>query len=696
MKKQLMKKKHVILNYGKNSKKNLKFLNVFLLLFIFLFFIQCGSSPVNTKLPLTEEQSEIRNFICIVNRHLHPNMERYINIVIRELIDDADEQSDNMARMYEYYKRGGSGSGFVYLDSYGNNYILTNYHVIVGAYRLSVTFENERGEKTVYQNLSVVGIDEEADLAILKFPDGQKPFAYGLPILQTPVRDDTTVRAAGYPGIPEKPVWNITRGSVSNSRSFPIGMEYWYIQHNADINPGNSGGPLLVENNDNRSNIRYSVAGMNTFYISGLHGAYYAIPAERIEAFIQTSLQHTTTETLESRLAEFMEVLRKTTSNEYVYESLVSFLSSTMINANPLSIVTNTLNNNTPARLLSEITNNPVTGIAWAVALDQIEMPIYGRYNEPLAQRDTMPEVISIESNNMGGYTARLLVNGYPYRTEWVMEYGTWKLDDFIEDDGEYNDFWDLATPHPLGKKVIYSLSSYRDFDWYTLNIPRAGRLTIRTEGNTDTALFLCTDPTNQHTMERTRIGDRSFLVSDDRDNGFGTNEVITADVPAGIIYAVVTLAFGNPGEYILYAGLDGEIDNVPYTIPTNITVDPETFILSSNSQTFTNGTLRPGQTHYYRVYLENDIYYQIDWRDYDDSTGLTSPIADIMVGVRKEGSSSYLIPVTDVGNDDINSHIIHISSSQDSPRYDSNSWYIIEVRGFNANSSGNYQIKVY
>ena len=541
-------------------KKNcfLKMLNVILVLFLILF----GNVSINAQSRNQQvNSSEIRDYICIVNRHLHPNMERYLNSIIRGLIETGNEASDDLARAYEYYKRGGSGSGFVYLDSRGNNYILTNYHVIVGAHRLSVTFENENGIKREYRNLIVVGVDEAADLALLGFSNNERPFRRGIPLNRTQVRDDTTVRAAGYPGIPDKPTWNITRGSVANSRSWPIGREFWFIQHSADINPGNSGGPLLVE--DRSSNLRYSVAGMNTFYIRGIHGAYYAIPTERIESFIQRSLNQTTIQTLENRLTAFMEVLKRSTTRDYVYEALSSFMSSTMINADPYGIVEETLgNNNTPSRLEEEIINNPVTGVAWAIALNQIEMPIFRKAQRPLAQRDSVPEVISITSNNMGGYTARLLVNGYPYRTEWSREYGTWKLDQFTEDDGEYNDYSDLATPHPLGKKVIYSLSSSRDYDWYEIYIPRAGALTIRTEGNIDTALLLCTDPTNNETINRTRLDGGN----DDRDLGPGFNEVITTNVPAGTVYVRVRLASGNPGEYILFAGMDGSINNIPYT----------------------------------------------------------------------------------------------------------------------------------
>jgi len=111
-----------------------------------LLFVQCGTIP-NSQSVINS--NDIRDYVCIVNRYIHPNMERYLNTVIREDMDKGDDNSDNHALSLEYEKRGGFGSGFVYVDPNGNNYIITNYHVIVGAYRLSVTFESEDGKKTI-------------------------------------------------------------------------------------------------------------------------------------------------------------------------------------------------------------------------------------------------------------------------------------------------------------------------------------------------------------------------------------------------------------------------------------------------------------------------------------------------------------------------------------------------------------------
>jgi len=534
------------------KKNRTRFYNAFLVPAILLFLqfgivnLHAGPTPeISNPTPSARPSGNIRDYVCIINRHVHPNMERYLNSAINGLMAEGDEDSDNYALTLEYEKRGGTGSGFVYIDSSGNNYIITNYHVIVGAYRLSATFENENKEKYVIRNLSVFSVNEQEDLAILAFPDGQKPFTRGIPISGVQLRDGNPVFAAGYPGgISNTPTWNLTDGRVSNNNVTPRGEAYSYIQHSASINPGNSGGPLLVE--DTNSSVGYNVVGLNTMIIRSIEGGNFSIPAARINAFIQRSFQQTTDRaSLDNRISVFMDLLQRSATSEMVYNDLSSFLSSTMINSNPEGTVYNDLPDNVDP-IWDKVIDDPVVGIAWAVAYTKIENPIYQKSRSTLAQRG-LAEVLSVDQNNMGGYTARLLINGYPYRTEWIREYGTWKLDDFTEDAGEYNDYYELANPHPLGKRVIYSLSSWRDYDWYTIDIPRDGRLTVRTEGNIDPFLEIFYDPS---------ITTNQRPIASDDDSGQNYNAQVSVNVRAGTVWVCVSLAYGTRGEYILLAEL--------------------------------------------------------------------------------------------------------------------------------------------
>ena len=522
--------------------------SMLLVLLVLPLLCQCGTVPITEdQAPVIKINSnDIQDYVCIVNRYLHPNMERYLNSAIRSYIGNDDKESDNNAKLLEQTKRGGFGSGFVYVDEKGNNFIITNYHVIVGAYRLSVTFRNEEEKEIVFKNLSVLNVDEQKDLAILAFPVGQRPFKKCIPLSSASVKSDTEIRAAGYPGIPDTPVWNITRGGVVNPRVTPPGVEDWFIQHDAAINPGNSGGPLLIA--DNKSFLKYSVVGINTFQFSELQGSNFAIPNERIKAFIKKSFEREDERTsVGNRLADFMELLDKSTTKVVVYKDISSFLSSTMINSNPDSTAKQIPDISKDIK--EKVKKDPVVGISWAVAFNNIENLLYGKSRGNNALK-TKPELLFYDQNNMGGYTARLLISGYPYKTEWIKEHGTWKLDDFSVDDGEYNDYHKLATSHPVGKKIIYSLSSVRDHDWYVLDIPKPGKLTVWTEGNdTDTMLRLFYDPSIESNVERP--------IGVDDDSGDDFNALISENVRAGKVYALVTMSSKKVGEYVFCVELE-------------------------------------------------------------------------------------------------------------------------------------------
>ncbi len=131
-----------------------------------------------------------------------------------------------------------TGSGIV-IDRNGT--ILTNYHVIENAVKVTVSFEQG---KTV--EAQVVGKDPSNDLAVLRIhPDGLTlhPLTLG----------DSSAAQVGDPvyaiGNPFDLQRTLTTGVVSALQRHleaPNGFTiYNVIQTDASINPGNSGGPLL-------------------------------------------------------------------------------------------------------------------------------------------------------------------------------------------------------------------------------------------------------------------------------------------------------------------------------------------------------------------------------------------------------------------------------------------------------------------
>jgi serine protease Do len=258
-----------------------KFLTVCVLGVIMLLAASCETTDnqsTNRSIPPERDpvSLDIRDYVCVITSSYHPNIDKYLHELIREVMVDPDRDED--AENLEYIRRGGFGSGFVYVDTKGDNYIITNHHVIEGAERLSVTFENDDGKKVRFLNLSVLNADANADLAILAFPNGQRPFTSGMAFSGVSPRSSLEVWAAGYPGLGNNPVWGFTRGNISNARIQLSGYEGWYIQHDGSVNPGNSGGPLLVV--DENTPLGYSVPGINTMTISDERRSF-SIPVDQ-------------------------------------------------------------------------------------------------------------------------------------------------------------------------------------------------------------------------------------------------------------------------------------------------------------------------------------------------------------------------------------------------------------------------------
>lgn len=133
----------------------------------------------------------------------------------------------------------GSGSGSI-IDAQGD--ILTNYHVIEGAQKLSVSL----GGKKDYP-ARVVGGDPDTDLAVIRLIE--KPAG---PLTVVPLGDSDKlvvgqkVLAIGNPfGLDRTLTTGVISGLQRPIRARNNRLIEGAIQTDASINPGNSGGPLL-------------------------------------------------------------------------------------------------------------------------------------------------------------------------------------------------------------------------------------------------------------------------------------------------------------------------------------------------------------------------------------------------------------------------------------------------------------------
>src|SRR5258705_2079695 len=152
------------------------------------------------------------------------------------------------------------GSGFFI----GSDRIVTNRHVIEGAYRA----EAHSSTGKVYAVKGVLAIDAEGDIALLKIDapaDQIKP----LSLDKTSPQEGESIVVIGNPLGLEG---SVTNGIVSAVRDIPTFGRI--IQITAPISSGSSGSPVV--------NMQGQVIGIATLQITGGQSVNFAIPSERI------------------------------------------------------------------------------------------------------------------------------------------------------------------------------------------------------------------------------------------------------------------------------------------------------------------------------------------------------------------------------------------------------------------------------
>ena len=183
---------------------------------------------------------------------------------------------------FDVVPRQGAGSGFI-IDTAGH--VLTNNHVVAGAQKMSVSFEDQ--SKTYPATL--VGLDARSDLAVIKVK--------GPSSILTPVMlGDSSILQVGQKAIaignPFGIGRTITTGVISalnrKVRKSNNSVASDMIQTDAAINMGNSGGPLI--------NSKGEVIGINTMIFSpnegkGSVGIGFAIPINNAKRFLPDLIQ---------------------------------------------------------------------------------------------------------------------------------------------------------------------------------------------------------------------------------------------------------------------------------------------------------------------------------------------------------------------------------------------------------------------
>lgn len=169
----------------------------------------------------------------------------------------------------------GVGSGVIYKKDGDTAFIVTNHHVVNGADKLTVTFND--GSTA---DATLMGSDATYDLAVLKVDASAVPAVISIG-KSGELKPGQTVIAIGNPlGQFEN---SVTRGVVSSlSRLVPVDTDdngqadfnAEVIQTDAAINPGNSGGALINESGQ--------LVGINSMKIATaeVEGVGFSIPVD--------------------------------------------------------------------------------------------------------------------------------------------------------------------------------------------------------------------------------------------------------------------------------------------------------------------------------------------------------------------------------------------------------------------------------
>ena len=253
------------------------------LLFVLLVFSLGATSMyiVNEKILSKETDTSNAKEEKIITEN------REVTITDNDISEAVSKVYDSvvMIKNYQKNKQAGSGSGVVYKTDSKYGYILTNYHVVEKADKITIVYTNGKEVDGVvlggdqYLDISVVRVDKATVVKVAELGSTNK------------LQLGDTVFAVGSP-VGEEYFNTVTRGIISGlNRKITVSVKTtddWVmkaIQVDAAINPGNSGGPLF--------NGRGEVIGINSMKLvdDSVEGMGFSIMIE--DALHYTSLFET-------------------------------------------------------------------------------------------------------------------------------------------------------------------------------------------------------------------------------------------------------------------------------------------------------------------------------------------------------------------------------------------------------------------
>jgi len=396
--------------------------------FIFAVFLCSGCLPLRThKSNPTSALSESNYFPALV---------RFMN-EFRDTLNDNGYTT--YAKSVDGYLKGSFGSGFIYVAPDGKNYVITNRHVVSQAESASVEFEDPvSGKQVTYEHLSVLATDDDIDVAILAFPVGQEPFKNGLTLSTQTVNDGDEVWSAGFPGLENEPLWQLGKGTVTNSNARVNGLLdagiSGLIQHSAPVDAGNSGGPLMIKSASAPGG--YTVIGINTWKATYRESTNYSIPAQVVLNFINRTANEKISVSDEELVRDRAEKFTTLFGDEQAdFTSIVKYVSydlTSKTGKDSFESVIRYAPTNERNTIITEFSYDPFEGLRYAAAY-----AVWQQYRPDRTVKNIYaPGTIT---KNGDAYSVDVTTPGAEeaVSTTWIHEQGLWRLtDNSVPDSG--------------------------------------------------------------------------------------------------------------------------------------------------------------------------------------------------------------------------------------------------------------------
>lgn len=399
-------------------------------------------------------------FLTLSACSLFAQIKNYIPIIKPVQYEKTKETFENIARKFEQknyndaaeifrsFAEGGHGSGFVYVDAQGENYIITNRHVVANSEFVNLEFTGKGSTKIVYESCPIIYTDDDIDLAIVKFPNNEKVFTQSFTITQTKQTDGQEIWSAGFPGLLGKPMWQFAKGNITNEEAYVdqlVAPDVSYlIQHSASIDPGNSGGPLVIK--DESSPEGYSVIGVNTWTITNRQNTFFAIPSKHFEGVVQKANQILTLkenkDSLRSRLIHQCRLFAaEINSDKPKWEKVTENVSYAFVGYKGWDSFLKMLQDSDSESLKRLETRffyyNPMDAMRYAIVY-QIWSRVYTK-KEKLSVVEYKGINIADEEQFSKAKPVRttFIINGVEQEIEWTFEHGHWRISNYDLD--KYN-----------------------------------------------------------------------------------------------------------------------------------------------------------------------------------------------------------------------------------------------------------------